>query len=139
MIVKRFSEVIFFAISPAGPAALLCVLAGAFSNHIIYGILIAFPVGLFAILLFFIPASVVGIVYTYTHHLHYIAQELLCCVSGFVFTLLYWWAMSSFGDSNFSLYDDATIMFVWSGALTGFIVARILNFLKHRELKKTVG
>lgn len=96
-------------------------------------------IGLVGLILFCIPATIVGVIYVRTQKKHYVIQELICGISGVLVCALWllpgWWLdVSRYGVSN--IVSSATYPFYIMGGITALVVARVLNFIKHCEMRK---
>lgn len=96
-------------------------------------------IGLMGLILFCIPATIVGVIYVKTQKKHYVIQELICGISGVLVCVLWllpgWWLdVSRHGVSY--IVSSATYPFYIMGGITALVIARVLNFIKHREMRK---
>ncbi|SET27065.1 hypothetical protein [Thorsellia anophelis] len=96
-------------------------------------------IGLVGLIFFCIPATIVGVIYVGTQKKHYVIQELICGISGVLVCVLWllpgWWLdVSRYGVSY--IVSSATYPFYIMGGITVLVVGRVLNFIKHSEMRK---
>lgn len=83
-----------------------------------------------------IPATIVGVIYIKNLHLSNFKQELICFLSGFIICFLWIGPFSYMGYKSTSKEYMLALSMGVTGAITAFIVARLLNYLKNKESVK---
>lgn len=136
--------ILVFALSPffCGGVLFALVLGLQIKNHdctlmFLQDYLIsALSLSFLGLIIFFIPAIFIGIIYIFTNHLKSNVQNILCCLSGFIICFLFV-TLNLIGFQLAILekgYLKFNVSLSFIGGFISFLISFFLNFIKNHKI-----